>query len=86
MTYKTIVFIIILIWGLPAMQLRSQFRKMVYQTDDWKINIKPLFTKELKALFFNDFLSKPEEIRVRTKYRVYLFVYLILVIWYQLIP
>ena len=30
--------------------LEVRFRKIVYQTDDWTINIKPLFVKEIKAL------------------------------------
>ena len=42
-----------IIWGLPLSYYRSNFRKIVYQTNDWKINIKPLFVKEIKALFGN---------------------------------
>ena len=46
------IFILLIIWGIPSTFFRSKFRKIVYQTDDWKINIKPLFVKELKGLFF----------------------------------
>ena len=41
------IFILLIIWGIPSTFFRSKFRKIVYQTDDWKINIKPLFIKEL---------------------------------------
>jgi peroxiredoxin Q/BCP len=86
MSYKTIVFFIIIIWGLPAMQLRSQFRKMIYNTNDWKINIKPVFVKEFKALFSNASITDPKEVRIRNRYRFYLLVYLALIIWYKMIP
>ena len=86
MSYKAIVFLIIIVWGLPAMQLRSQFRKIVYNTNDWKINIKPVFVKEFKALFSNALITDPKEVRIRNRYRFYLLVYLILIIWYKMIP
>ena len=86
MSYKTIVFIVIIIWGLPAMKLRSQFRKMVYNTNDWKINVKPVFVKEFRALFSNASITDPEEVRIRNRYRFYLLVYLALIIWYKMIP
>ena len=50
---KTILFIILIIWGIPSTFFRSKFRKIVYQTNDWKINIKPLFKKEIVGLLFN---------------------------------
>ena len=50
---KNIWFILFVIWGLPLSYYRSKFRKMVYQTDSWIINIKPVFFKEIKGLFGN---------------------------------
>ena len=47
---KTLLLIIIFIWGIPSTYIRSKFRKIVYKTDDWKINIKPVFIKELTGL------------------------------------
>ena len=47
------LFYALLLWGIPSTYFRSKFRKIVYQTDDWKINIKPLFVKEIKALALN---------------------------------
>ncbi len=79
------VFILLLVWGIPSTFFRSKFRKIVYQTDDWKINIKPLFFKELKALFFNIFPGNNDYIKVRNQYRLYLVVYLFLFIIYVLI-
>ena len=79
------IFILLLIWGIPSTFFRSKFRKIVYETDDWKINIKPVFIKELKGLFFNIFLEDDAYIKVRNQYRIYLMVYLLLFIIYILI-
>ena len=70
-----IILILLFIWGIPSTFFRSKFRKIVYQTNDWKINIKPLFIKELKGLFFNIFPENKEYIKVRNQYRIYLFLY-----------
>ena len=82
---STYVFVLLVIWGIPSTYFRSKFRKIVYQTDDWKINIKPLFMKELKGLFFNIFPENTDYIKVRNQYRLYLVVYLFLFIIYVLI-
>ena len=78
------LFIALLVWGIPSTFFRSKFRKIVYQTEDWKINIKPVFIKELKALFFNIFPEDDAYIKVRNQYRIYLMVYLLLFIVYIL--
>ena len=44
---KNILFVIFMIWGFPLGYYRSKFRKIIYQTDSWTINIKPIFWKEL---------------------------------------
>ena len=75
----------LVVWGIPSTLFRSKFRKIVYQTDDWKINIKPLFIKELKALFSNIFPGNSDYKKVRNQYRLYLVVYLFLFIIYILI-
>tara|TARA_B000000532_G_scaffold242706_1_gene237271 strand:+ start:316 stop:576 length:261 start_codon:yes stop_codon:yes gene_type:complete len=79
------LFIVLIVWGIPSTFFRSKFRKIVYQTDDWKINIKPLFVKELKGLFFNIFPKNKDYIKVRDQYRLYLSIYLFLFIIYALI-
>ena len=79
------IFILLIIWGVPSTFFRSKFRKIVYQTDDWKINIKPLFVKELKGLLFNIFPQNNYYIKTRNQYRLYLGVYLFLFIIYVLI-
>ena len=76
--------VFLFIWGIPSAFFRSNFRKIVYQTDDWKINIKPFFFKELKGLFFNIYPENNEYIKVRNQYRIYLMVYLLLFIIYIL--
>jgi peroxiredoxin Q/BCP len=84
MSLKTILLIILFIWGIPSTYFRSRFRKIVYQTDDWRINIKPVFFKEIKALFINVFPEDSEYIKIRNYYRVYLFIYLIIFIFYYI--
>ena len=81
---KTILFIILIIWGIPSTFFRSKFRKIVYQTSDWKINIKPLFKKEIVGLLFNLYPENKEYIKTRNNYRLYLFVYLIIFLVYYL--
>tara|TARA_B100000900_G_C20522978_1_gene693006 strand:- start:341 stop:601 length:261 start_codon:yes stop_codon:yes gene_type:complete len=76
------LFIAFILWGIPSTFFRSKFRKIVYQTDDWKINIKPLFIKEIKGLFFNIFPNNTEYIKVRNQYRLYLIIYLLLFLAY----
>ena len=73
-----------IIWGLPLSYYRSNFRKIVYQTNDWKINIKPLFIKEIKALFGTMFSENSSYINARNFYRFYLLVYLFLFLLYQI--
>jgi peroxiredoxin Q/BCP len=84
MTDIQIVLIILIIWGIPSTYFRSKFRKIVYQTDDWKINIKPLFKKEIIGLFSNMYPGNKDYLKTRNYYRVYLVVYLILFIIYYL--
>ena len=85
MTDMQIVLIILIIWGIPSTYFRSKFRKIVYQTDDWKINIKPLFKKEIIGLFSNMYPDNKDYLKTRNDYRIYLVVYLILFIIYNLI-
>ena len=70
-------------WGLPLGHFRSKFRKIVYQTDDWIINIKPLFWKELKGLFQNIYPDDPLYLKTRNWYRLYLTVYSLLFAAYK---
>ncbi len=72
------------VWGLPLSYYRSKFRKMVYQTDDWKINIHPKFWKELKALFGDLFPGNLEYMRLRNFYRFYLAIYAILFLLWRI--
>ncbi len=79
---KTALFIILIVWGFPSTYFRSKFRKIVYQTDDWKINIKPLFIKEIKGILSNIYPENKEYIKARNNYRAYLIVYLVIFIIY----
>ncbi len=79
---KTLLLIILFIWGIPSTYFRNKFRKIVYKTDDWKINIKPVFIKELIGIFSNIYPDNKEYIKLRNSYRIYLLVYLILFLLY----
>lgn len=78
-------FILFLVWGLPLSIYRSKFRKIVYQTDNWIINIKPVFWKELKALFGNIYPENKSYIKFRNFYRFYLAIYAVLFLLYFLL-
>ncbi len=75
---KNIWLILFVVWGLPLAIYRSRFRKIVYQTNHWSINFKPVFIKELKALFGNIYPNFKAYLKFRNFYRFYLFIYLLL--------
>ena len=70
--------ILFIAWGLPLTMYRSRFRKIVYQTDSWLINIKPFFLKEIKALVGNIYPGNINYIKSRNFYRMYLSIYVLL--------
>jgi peroxiredoxin Q/BCP len=80
--FKNIWFILFVAWGLPLTYYRSKFRKIVYQTDSWMINIKPVFFKEIKGLFGNIFPDNNAYKKFRNFYLFYLTIYLLLFITY----
>lgn len=84
MTEKQLIFLILLIWSIPSTYFRSKFRKIVYQTDDWKINIQPLFKKEMIGLFGNMYPDNKDYLKTRDYYRIYLLIYIALFIMYKL--
>ena len=75
---QKIWLLLFIIWGLPLTFYRSKFRKIVYKTDSWVINIKPYFWKELKALFGNMYPENKNYIKFRNFYRMYLSIYIVL--------
>jgi len=79
---ENIWLILFVAWGLPLTFYRSKFRKIVYQTDSWTINIKPYFWKELKALFGNIYPDDSNYLKRRNFYRFYLIIYLLLFVSY----
>jgi len=81
---KHIWLILFIVWGLPLTMYRSKFRKIVYDTNSWTINIKPLFFKEIKALFGNIYPKNKPYLKFRNFYRFYLSVYILLFVAYTL--
>jgi len=80
--YEEIWLILFIVCGLPLTFYRSKFRKLVYQTDSWIINIKPVFWKELKALFGNMYPENLSYLKFRNFYRFYLAIYVLLFTFY----
>ncbi len=74
--------ILFLGWGLPLTMYRSKFRKLVYQTDSWIINIKPVFMKEIKGLLGNLYPDNLRYRKFRNFYRFYLVIYFLLFFCY----
>ena len=68
--------------ALPLLTYRSKFRKIIYQTNSWVINIKPVFTDELRGIIGGLSIDHPKYKRVRDYYRSYLVVYLVMVLFY----
>ena len=71
-----------MIWGFPLGYYRNKFRKIVYNTDNWIINFKPLFWKELKGLFGNIYPENNDYKKFRNFYLFYLSIYLLLLLLY----
>lgn len=68
--------------GLPLLTYRSKFRKIVYQTNNWTINIKPVFTDELRGIIGGLCVDHPKYKKIRNYYRIYLVIYLVLLLFY----
>jgi len=79
---NNIWLILFVVWGLPLGFYRSKFRKIVYQTDSWVINIKPVFWKELRGLFGNIYPENMAYRKFRNFYLFYLAIYSVLFISY----
>jgi len=78
----SIWMLLFVLWGLPLTYYRSRFRKIVYRTESWTINIKPFFVKETRALIGNIYPDDAQYLKMRNFYRIYLFIYLVLFILY----
>ena len=79
---KNILFFIFMIWGFPLGYYRSKFRKIIYETDSWTVNIKPFFWKELKGLFGTLYPENLQYKKNRNFYLFYLSIYLFLLVAY----
>ena len=75
---KNLFLFILILWGIPSAYFRSKFRKIIYETNDWKINIKPVFKKELIGLFSKISSKNKDYVKTRNHYRIYLIIYGIL--------
>lgn len=74
--------ILFLVGAIPLLICRGKFRKIVYQVDDWSINLRPIFMKEIKGVLGNIYPENAEYKRVRNTYRFWLIGYLFLFLFY----
>lgn len=80
--FDNIWLILFLALGLPLLTFRSKFRKIVYQTDKWTINIKPVFADELRGLLGNLCIEHPKYKKIRNYYRGYLLSLSVLLVFF----
>jgi hypothetical protein len=81
---KTVLFIVVVAYGIPLFRLRYQWRSTVYRMTDWKINILPWFGRDIAALFTNRYFRDDAERAMAKRFRLYLagyFALLALVLW-----
>lgn len=78
MSLRTILIVVLLVYGIPLWKLRYQWRSTVYRMTDWKINILPWFGHDIAALFSNAYFHTDEERLMARRFRVYLAGYSIL--------
>ncbi len=62
--------ILFVVWDLPLSYCCGKFRKVVYQTDRWTINIKPVFWKAITGLSGNIY---PDNLKYKRSGNFYLF-------------
>lgn len=62
---------IILLWFILLLIHRDKFRRMIYRTNDWRINLRPLNGKEIKGLLGNIYPYDSNYVRSRNIYRLY---------------
>lgn len=74
--------ILFIVGALPLLICRSAFRKIVYQVDDWSINLKPIFMREIKGVLGNIYPTSIKYKRSRNAYRFCLIGYLFLILFY----
>jgi hypothetical protein len=73
-----IILAVFLVYNMPMWKLRYLFRSIVYRDFSWKINIKPVFFKEIWGIFSNKYFKNKKEIKLAWVYRLYLIGYFLL--------
>ena len=66
------------LYGLPLLKLRYQWRATVYRMDGWQINVLPWFGHDIAALFTNRYFVTEGERQMARRFRWYLAGYLAL--------
>ncbi len=75
---ESVLLVLFLTWAVPLDYFRTKFRMIVYDTTDWKIAIRPVFLREIRALLGLYTSDHPQFIRYRSLYGAYLVCFFIL--------
>lgn len=83
---KTLLLIVLLLYGMPLFRMRYRWRSTVYRMTDWKINVLPWFGHDTMALFSNRYFHTDEERAMAMRFRWYLAGYVALWTWFIWLP
>lgn len=83
---RTLLIIVFLLYGIPLFKLRYTWRATVYRRADWRINILPWFGHDFLALFSNRYFRDDAERAMARRFRLYVLVYLILLVLVLRLP
>ena len=83
---KLVLFVALLVYGIPLWKLRYRWRSTLYRRSDWKINVLPWFGRDTAALFTNVWFRDDAERRMAARYRWYVLGYVVLLAWFLWLP
>lgn len=67
--------LIVTSWLILLLVHRNKFRRLIYRTNDWRINLRPLNGKEIKGLLGNLYPYDSHYVRSRNIYRLYVLLF-----------
>lgn len=83
---KSTIFVIFMVYSLPAWHLRHRWRATIYRMTSWKVNVMPRFGKDFYSLVSNRYFLTPAERRMAAWIRLYLAGYVALLVWMTWAP
>ncbi|MCY4076342.1 MAG: hypothetical protein OXH04_13040 [Acidobacteria bacterium] len=83
---RLVLFVALLVYGIPLWKLRYRWRSTLYRRSDWKINVLPWFGRDTAALFTNAWFRDEAERRMAARYRWYVLGYVALLAGFLWLP